>query len=160
MIEPVDMMEYIRNSNLIENIDDPSEDRRSARAWNWLIDQPVISQPVLLQLHAKITQKQLPRSQRGAYRTVQVYVGNHVPPAPEIAKLQIVGWLYDLLEHWKTLDPIEMHVRFETIHPFVDGNGRTGRMLMWWHQTRQNRTPLLISFENRREYYDWFRRRT
>lgn len=151
-----DMMLYIRNSNLIENIDNPSEDRRSARAWNWLIDQPLISLDVLFELHSRITLKQLPRQERGNFRTVQVYVGNHTPPAPEIAKYQTTDWLWDLLERWENLDPKEMHIRFETIHPFIDGNGRTGRMLMWWHEMKLGKTPTLISFNERTAYYLWF----
>lgn len=38
----------------------------------------------------------------------------------------------------------------------VDGNGRTGRMLMWWQEIQQGKEPTLITFNNRREYYDWF----
>lgn len=157
MIEPVEMAAYIRNSNLIENIDDPKEDRRSFRAWNWLVDRPGISMLVLMELHDRITRRQLPKADRGRFRKVGVRVGDHIPPPPEIAKAQATDWLWDLMEQWKTLDPKEMHIRFETIHPFVDGNGRVGRMLMWWHETRLARTPTLISFENRAEYYNWFK---
>lgn len=156
MIEPTDMFPYIQQSNLIENINSRAEDRRSALAWNWLMDQPAISLPVLFELHDRITKKQLPKSERGAFRKIQVYIGNHTPPPPEIAKYQATDWLWDLLEHGMELDPKEMHIRFETIHPFVDGNGRTGRMLMWWHEVQLGRVPTFISFDHRREYYSWF----
>lgn len=157
MSAAVDMMPYIRSSNLIENIDSAGEDRRSAKAWNWLLDQPVISLPVLLELHHKITAKQLPKGERGEFRKVQVYVGDHTPPAPLVAKYQATDWLWDMMEHWQDLDPKQMHIRFETIHPFIDGNGRTGRLLMWWHEVRLGRTPTFIGWENRRDYYQWFK---
>lgn len=156
MIERIGMMELIRNSNLVEGIDDPAEDRRSLRAWNWLQKLDVVSLADLFELHRRITLKQLRVSERGQFRRIQVYVGNHVPPAPVIAQIQAIEWLTDVIQHWRTLDPKEMHVRFETIHPFVDGNGRTGRMLMWWHEVKLGRKPTLIEVENRQAYYKWF----
>lgn len=157
MIKAVDMMPYIRSSNLIENIDNPREDRRSAKAWNWLMDQPLISLPVLLELHHRITAKQLPKGERGEFRKVNVQVGGRLCPAPELSKQITINWLYDMLEHAKTLEPKEMHIRFEKAHPFVDGNGRTGRMLMWWHEVQLGRTPTFVGWENRRDYYQWFK---
>lgn len=150
------MNNHIHQSNLIENINSKSADRQSMKAWVYLIKQDIISQPALLQLHKLITKGQLPKSEAGHYRKIGVYVGNHVPPEPFLAQQLIYNWLYDLLDHWKTLDPKEMHIRFEHIHPFVDGNGRTGRMLMWWHEIKLGKEPTLISFDNRREYYEWF----
>lgn len=152
-------LEFIRNSNLIENIDSAKEDRQSWRTWEWLIEQDHISEPTLLELHARITRFNLSKKHRGNYRNVQVYVGNHVPPGPEIAKYQAYDWLMDLLQHWQTLDPKEMHIRFETIHPFIDGNGRAGRMLMWWHQVKLGQPATMISFDNRPAYYAWFNRK-
>ncbi len=51
----------------------------------------------------------------------------------------------------------QLHVSYEKIHPFVDGNGRTGRMFMnWWRLT--NGLPLLIIHEGDEQYnyYQWF----
>ncbi len=152
------MEDHIRESNLIESIDDAAEDRRSLKAWKWLEKQIRITQPVLLELHNRITLKQLPAAERGHYRHVNVRVGNYYPPAPMIAQGQIYGWCLDLMDHWKTLDPKDMHIRFEKIHPFIDGNGRTGRMLMWWHEKKLGREPMLIRSNeaDRHYYYKWF----
>lgn len=151
------MLEHIHHSNLIENIDDPSEDHQSLMAWSWLEDQQRIDQPVLLELHRLITLRQLPPSERGHYRKVNVRVGRHHLPDPMVAQGQIYNWLLDLMNHWKTLDPKEMHIRFEKIHPFIDGNGRTGRMLMWWHERMLGREPTLINIKDRQDYYKWFK---
>jgi Fic family protein len=45
------------------------------------------------------------------------------------------------------------HVGFETIHPFADGNGRTGRMLMWWQEVQAGQTPTLFKAADRQRYY-------
>ena len=52
----------------------------------------------------------------------------------------------------------EMHVRFENIHPFEDGNGRVGRILMNVHRLKLG-LPILIIHEGKeqQEYYKWFK---
>jgi len=77
----------------------------------------------------------------GQYRTFQVRVGNHLPPAAA----QVSGLMRELLEWWNKeapkLSPVItsaiIHYRFEAIHPFGDGNGRTGRMLALWELYRR-----------------------
>lgn len=50
-----------------------------------------------------------------------------------------------------------MHIKFEEIHPFKDGNGRVGRLLFNWHR-KQLGLPLLIIYNNnKQEYYKWFK---
>ncbi len=149
-------LDFIHNSNLIENINSAKEDRQSWDAWTWFSQQEMISQPTLLELHAKITRYNLSKQYRGSYRDVDVTVGGRLCPTPFLAKQQIYNWLYDMQE-WKKHDPKKMHVRFEKIHPFIDGNGRTGRMLMWWHELQTGKPATMISFANRRLYYDWFK---
>ena len=90
----------------------------------------------------------------GRIRTVQNWIGGnsynplnatHVPPAPEL-----VGELMDDLLDFcnrKDVSPVQQaalaHAQFETIHPFVDGNGRTGRALI---QLLLRRRGLLKTF--------------
>lgn len=154
-----DMRQHIRESNLIEGIDSEEEDRRSLRAWNWAVGNQDLrfTTSHLLEMHRRITLKQLPKQQRGRWRTVQVYVGNHTPPAPAFIVSMISQYLNNLRHDYKHLDPQQMHIGFEKIHPFVDGNGRTGRMLMWMHEIALGKKPTLIKHEERHEYYKWFR---
>ena len=77
----------------------------------------------------------------GSYRTTQVRVGNHFPPAA----VDVSGLMFELLEWWNKksveLSPVLssaiLHYRFEDIHPFADGNGRTGRALALWELYRR-----------------------
>ena len=95
----------------------------------------------------------------GRYRTHQVYVGNFVPPKPEDvpALMQdLVRWLNGP-EAW-ALHPVEYaaiaHYRLVYIHPFVDGNGRTSRLLMNLRLIQAGYPPVIIKVEDRFKYYE------
>ena len=63
-------------------------------------------------------------------------------------------------ERKKTMHPIEriarFHLEFEGIHPFIDGNGRTGRLLMNLDLIRSGYPAINVKFTDRRRYYDAF----
>ena len=63
-----------------------------------------------------------------------VRVGSHIAPqgGPEIGKR-----LADLLDELPKSDPWEVHVEYETLHPFMDGNGRSGRAVWAWQMVRR-----------------------
>lgn len=69
----------------------------------------------------------------GSYRKVPVFVGKLVPPPPQYIEDMIHGLEKFINEDISILPLIKTglaHVQFETIHPFLDGNGRTGRLLI------------------------------
>lgn len=151
------MLEHIHNSNLIENIDDPDEDAQSCEAWAYLIGHDEITPNLIRETHRLITKNQLKSNEAGQLRTVQVWVGRRYCPPPVVARSQFFDWCLAMEQDWEELDPKEMHVQFEKIHPFIDGNGRTGRMLMWWHEKKLGRKPTKILVTERQKYYKWFK---
>jgi Fic family protein len=95
----------------------------------------------MFRLHAIMAGQVMDQGEAGAYRTIRVRVGPHVPPPPH----EVSGLMFELLEWWNTqassLSPVLssaiLHYRFEDIHPFADGNGRTGRALALWELYRR-----------------------
>lgn len=150
------LREHIHESNLIESVDDPKADAQSLQAWYFLSEQTQLNIDVLLDLHALIMTDQLPAEKRGKLRTIMVTVGGRPTPEPFLAQQILHNWLYTMQYHFQSVDPLEMHIKFENIHPFIDGNGRTGRMLLWWHEIITGEAPTLFRAAEKEKYYELF----
>jgi Fic family protein len=148
--------EHLRESNLIENIDDPAADAAMEEAWRWLAPVTSLTLEGVLAVHQMITADQL-GSEAGKLRRVNVQVGGRVCPPWREVRARLHDWLRTMRMDWRTLEPKAMHVKFEHIHPFIDGNGRTGRLLLWWHQLKLGHAPILLRASERHRYYEWFR---
>lgn len=145
---------------MIEGIDLPEEDRRSEQAWEWLKAMP-LTIPNILGLHKRITCKQLPKEYVGRFRDCQVWVGGREGAAWALVPGLMAKWVENA--RWVLTLPDQpedlikrCHIEFERIHPFVDGNGRTGRMLMNYQRVVMGYKPLLIKSSERWDYYAWF----
>ncbi len=97
---------------------------------------------------------------RGVYRRLPVMITGavHTPPQPYLIEPQMENWVRELKK--THLHPIVaaalFHIRFEAIHPFIDGNGRTGRLLANFVLMRAGYLPISIKYENRVAYYNAF----
>ena len=88
-----------------------------------------------------------------------VRVGNHIAPDPN----KVLDLLNDMLFQYHIYDNehivkriARLHLTFEYIHPFVDGNGRIGRVINNYLLIREKYVPINIKFINRKEYYNAF----
>jgi len=98
-----------------------------------------INKQFILDLHSFVVKETLRKdleSQIGKFRTVQVYIrgAKWIPPKPEDVPNEMKTLLAWYSQNKKKLHPLILaayfHTAFEQIHPFVDGNGRVGRLLM------------------------------
>lgn len=96
----------------------------------------------------------------GVYRNQQVFIAGakHVPPSYFLIKEKmehLMSWYHHEGIH---LHPVErgavLHAIFVGIHPFIDGNGRTSRLLLNLELMKDGFPPVIIKVENRLEYYE------
>uniref|UniRef100_A0A914UPZ0 protein adenylyltransferase n=1 Tax=Plectus sambesii TaxID=2011161 RepID=A0A914UPZ0_9BILA len=97
--------------------------------------------------------------QAGNFRNTQVYVGSFTPVHPDNVEADMddfVQWLN--AEDTMTIPPVELaalaHYKFVYIHPFVDGNGRTARLLMNLILMQAGYPPVIINVNDRLRYYE------
>lgn len=99
---------------------------------------------------------------RGKYRSVPVRIlgTNAKPSEPYLIKPNMEN-LINWYKNEKELSMIErialFHLKFETIHPFLDGNGRTGRLILNFELMKNGYVPINIKYKDRRRYYDAFK---
>ena len=109
---------------------------------------------MILKLHAILMNAI--QSDAGTYRKHGVRIlGTFVPTANFLKIPDLMGKLTREINH-KTADVIahvcDIHAQFEQIHPFSDGNGRVGRLIMHAMALQSNLPPVTVSQEKRRQY--------
>ncbi|MDL2287958.1 Fic family protein [Oscillospiraceae bacterium OttesenSCG-928-F05] len=123
-------------------------------------DAPPLSESVIKTIHSLVLMND--RDNRGVYRSVQVVITGaaHTPPPPFGIAPQMEELIADYHSGMATLHPIEraalFHIRFEGVYPFIDGNGRTGRLVMNLELMRGGYPLINIKHADRRRYYQCF----
>ena len=97
---------------------------------------------------------------RGVYRKVPVKIvgAKHTPVQPYLIQPQMQSLLhmYEAIDEDFISKLARFHILFEHIHPFIDGNGRTGRLLVNLELMKLGYPPIDIKFTDRKAYYDAF----
>ena len=115
---------------------------------------------VILFLH-KILISNIRDDIAGRFRKDKEYVrvGSHIAPAPQEIhdRLEKMIGDYNASSHENVIKRIaKLHLAFEHTHPFIDGNGRIGRVLNNFLLIREGYVPINIKFIDRQKYYDTF----
>ena len=130
------------------------------KAFDFILSNPgEISKNLILNLHKLVVQNTLKpnlKNQIGKYRTLQVYIRGTewLPPNPKEVPREMGSLLSWYSKNKKKLHPLILaayfHSAFETIHPFIDGNGRVGRLLMNFI-LRKHKLPM-INIPNKKKH--------
>jgi Fic family protein len=91
----------------------------------------------------------------GDWKTRPNIIANYKTTAPcdvELEMINLLNWYHETDQ--SLTDILELHYQFEQIHPFQDGNGRVGRMLMFRELLLSKEMPFIIRDENKAKYYD------
>ena len=169
------LIEAITESNYIEKEYSVKGLRQSIQAFEYLdgcqYDEEQIYKKIRVNdiriAHGYMMDGLMPLGHKaGSFRECSVYVGKRLQEnvGALAIRLQVIDWLHDfpkLMEVMKTrkekLTMIkELHKRFEFIHPFRDGNGRMGRLLMNIQAIRYGLEPIIILEKAKEDYYKWF----
>ena len=121
-------------------------------------DKVPFSETIIKQIHTLVLMDR--PEDRGIYRRIPVRImgAYHTPPdsiiIPELMEKLVNEFAVSKLH------PIEkaalFHLKFEGIHPFVDGNGRTGRLILNLFLMQNGYPPVNVKFADRKRYYDAF----
>ena len=120
--------------------------------------KPDLSLSTVLKWHKKMFEETKP-DMAGLLRSydVRIYKSKSVPPPHHSVSLLLKGFFKWYNASKKTLNPAELaalvHLKFVTIHPFGDGNGRTSRLMMNCVLNRFDYPPLDIEYGDRHSYY-------
>ena len=117
-----------------------------------------LSESIIKQIHYLVLADK--REDRGVYRKISVCImGAHNEPVqPYLIQPRMEQLLYDYAESTEHIVTklARFHIEFESIHPFIDGNGRTGRLLVNLELMKAGYPPIDIKFTDRIAYYNAF----
>lgn len=121
-------------------------------------DEIPISESIIKQIHYLVLADK--REDRGVYRRVPVRIlgSSHEPVQSYLIEEEMQSLIsnYEKSEENIVTKLARFHIEFESIHPFIDGNGRTGRLLVNLELMKAGYPPIDIKFADRIKYYDAF----
>lgn len=162
-----DQTRYIFETNTIGvenevlNVDDVIETANHFRCIDMIIDnaKAALSEKFIKELHLMLKSGTSDSRKDwfavGDYKKMPNEVGGMTTVLPENVadKMKVLLTEYNSIENKSFEDILEFHVKFERIHPFQDGNGRVGRLLMFKECLKYNIVPFIIEDTLKLFYY-------
>lgn len=144
------------------NIDDIIEMRNHFACFDTILDTMSypLDEKLIKRIH-RILKSNTSQSRQewfnvGEYKQFPNQVGNEPTTAPSLvhdAIANLLDW-YNNIQQKNLEDLLEFHYRFEKIHPFQDGNGRVGRLIMFRECLKNDIVPFIIFDKIKNKYYE------
>lgn len=152
---------FLRESNAIEGELSESALEDALSAWDYIHRKfnsgyGKVNVEDILHIH-QLLMIHLRPDIAGFWRTVNVRVGGYIAPSAEKVPELMAEWWDEHRDAYTAEEIKQAHVAFENVHPFEDGNGRVGRILMLWQWCIAGLPVVIIKSENREAYYNWFK---
>ena len=158
-----DTSSFIPKDDSLIKLDDLIESKNHFKLFDYMLDNvdKPLSKEMLIEMNVLLkrgtTDEDNPRYNVGGFKVVPNIIGtvNVIKTTPPE---NVEQELDELLEKYKTLEKVSIkdiiwfHVVFERIHPFGDGNGRVGRIIMFKECLKNNIMPFII-LDQDKEYY-------
>lgn len=143
----VEHLETINHKEAILFIEDLVHNKEQLTEWS------------LKNIHALIL-KEIDNANSGKYRKENVLISGakHIPPKHYDLDYLMQKLMHEYHKEWSDIHPVIkatlLHGEFVKIHPFIDGNGRTARLLLNFELMKHGYTPIIIKNDRRAEYYE------
>ena len=162
---------FLKESNKIEREDSKVAFEDAQRAWDYLKTKSMLTPEVILGTH-NILMRNLRPDIAGFWRTCDVWIGGVIKEFTTVKAIEKKMKNFCLFinvapieKEPDVLDQIvkDTHIKFEDLHPFEDGNGRIGRLIMLWQRQKYGLPILIIHADWPKDggetmrYYSWFR---
>ena len=151
----------LTSSDKVIVLKDATETKNHFTLFKYMLDtiEEKLSEDMIKKFHFILKDGTLTDSEKewfndGDYKKRKNFVGNIATTLPsnvEKDMKDLLKW-YETISKKKIEDIIEFHLRFEKIHPFQDGNGRVGRIIMFKECLRNNIMPFIV-LDDDKPYY-------
>jgi len=162
-----DENEFLDHSNRIEGEYSEEAFEDAVKAWEYAKSCETIGLTELFEIHRLLLHRIQPED-AGHFRNHPIRIGGQIKKylGPEVMESMAKGALADInggeslgLAAQRAAFARKAHIRYEDLHPFPDGNGRSGRILYNWQRIKLG-LPIHIIHEGdeQMEYYTWFKK--